>query len=116
MAVEPAISELHHGQGSMTVTKEYLPEPGLADEMFRLAVEACPNGMVMIDRDGKMVMVNKEIEKQFGYRRDELIGQPVDILVPERLRTQHAAPRRDFARKPETGRMGTDGDLFGRRK
>jgi PAS domain S-box-containing protein len=51
----------------------YIAERGFAEEMFRLAVEACPTGMVMIDRDGKMVMVNAEIEKQFGYTREELI-------------------------------------------
>ncbi|MDO8944454.1 MAG: PAS domain S-box protein, partial [Desulfobacterales bacterium] len=88
----------------------------LADEMFRLAVEACPNGMVMIDAQGKIILVNTEIEHQFGYAREELIGQPVDILVPERMRTQHARHRHDFAPKPETRRMGAGRDLFGRRK
>jgi PAS domain S-box-containing protein len=59
-------------------------ERGLAEENFRLAVEACPNGMVTLDRGGKMVMVNTAIEQQFGYRREDLIGQPVDMLVPAR--------------------------------
>ena len=76
----------------------------IADEMFRLAVEACPSGMVMIDRTGKMAMVNTEIESQFGYTREELIGQPVEMLVPERLRTQHARHRHGFTPKPETRR------------
>src|SRR5882757_806856 len=89
---------------------------GLAEEMFRLAVEACPSGMVMIDCNGKMVMVNTEIENQFGYTREELIGQPVDMLVPERLRAQHARHRHSFTPKPETRRMGAGRDLFGRRK
>jgi PAS domain S-box-containing protein len=93
-----------------------ISERSLADEMFRLAVEACPNGMVMIDADGKIVMANSEIEQQFGYRRDELIGQAVDILVPERLRSQHACHRRDYVPKPEPRRMGAGLDLFGRRK
>jgi PAS domain S-box-containing protein len=92
-----------------------LNKRSLADEMFRLAVEACPNGMVMIDADGKIVMANSEIELQFGYRRDELIGQPVDMLVPERLRTEHARHRRDFTPKPEARRMGVGRELFGRR-
>jgi PAS domain S-box-containing protein len=95
----------------MTGMKEYI-----AEEMFRLAVEACPSGMVMIDRAGEMVMVNTEIENQFGYRREELIGQPVEMLVPERLRPQHARHRHGFTPAPETRRMGAGRDLFGRRK
>ena len=84
-------------------------ERGLAEEMFRLAVEACPSGMVMVDGDGKMVMVNTEVEQQFGYLREELIGQPVDMLVPVRLRSQHTF-------QPETRRMGAGRNLFGLRK
>jgi PAS domain S-box-containing protein len=95
----------------MTGMNEYI-----ADEMFRLAVEACPSGMVMIDRDGKMVMVNTEIENQFGYTREELIGQPVEMLVPERLRAEHARHRLGFMPVPETRRMDAGRDLFGRRK
>lgn len=103
------------------ITASYIAERGLAEEMFRLAVEACPNGMVMIDSDGKMVMVNSEIESQFGYAREELIGQPVDMLVPARLRNQHVRHRHEFthkpgAEKPETRRMGAGRELFGLRK
>src|ERR1700737_248653 len=100
----------------MTGMGGFIADRGLAEEMFRLAVEACPSGMVMIDRDGKMVMVNTEIENQFGDAREELIGQPVDMLVPERLRTQHARHRHGFTPKPEARRMGAGRDLFGRRK
>lgn len=100
----------------MTAMRGFISERSLAEEMFRLAVEACPSGMVMIDRDGKMVMVNTEIENQFGYAREELIGQPVDILVPQRLREQHARHRKNFSPKPETRRMGAGRELFGRRK
>ena len=88
----------------------------LADEMFRLAVEACPNGMLMYDASGKIVMANSEIEKQFGYARDELIGQPVAILVPERYRLQHTLHQLQFMLKPETRRMDAALERFGRRK
>jgi PAS domain S-box-containing protein len=88
----------------------------LADEMFRLAVEACPNGMLMYDAGGKILMVNSEIEKQFGYARDELIGQPVAILVPERYRLQHTRHQAQFLLKPETRRMDAPLQRFGRRK
>jgi PAS domain S-box-containing protein len=86
------------------------------NEKFRLAVEACPSGMVMVDRAGKMVLVNTEIERLFGYPRDELMGQSVDILVPERLRGQHGRHRDSFTRTPETRRMFAGRDLFGRRR
>jgi PAS domain S-box-containing protein len=87
-----------------------------AEEMFRLAVEACPNGMVMIDRTGKIIMINTEIERLFGYARGELVGRTVDILVPERLRQQHVQHRWEFAMRPESRRMGANRDLFGLRK
>jgi PAS domain S-box-containing protein len=93
-----------------------ITEGSLAEEKFRLAVEACPNGMVMFDCDGKMVMVNTEIEQQFGYRREELIGQPVDMLVPIRLRSQNARHREAFNRRPEARHIGADPELFGLRK
>jgi PAS domain S-box-containing protein len=88
----------------------------LAEEKFRLAVEACPNGMVMTDRDGTMVMVNTEIEQQFGYLRDELIGRTVEMLVPVRLRDQYAMQRQAFNRNPQTRRIGAGPALFGLRK
>jgi PAS domain S-box-containing protein len=88
----------------------------IAEEMFRLAVEACPSGMVMIDRAGKMVMVNTEIENQFGYTREELIGQPAEMLVPERLRSHHARYRQGFTLPPETQNVGARREMFGRRK
>jgi PAS domain S-box-containing protein len=104
------------GRKAATGMNDYISQYGSAEEMFRLAVEACPNGMVMIDGDGNMVMVNTEIENQFGYSREELIGQPVDMLVPARLRAQHIRHRQNFTPKPETRRMGSGRDLFGLRK
>jgi len=88
----------------------------LAEEMFRLAVEACPSGMLMTDRSGAILMLNTGIERLFGYSRDELIGQSVDILVPTKLRTQHEHWRAEYALRPKTRQMGAGSDLFGRRK
>jgi PAS domain S-box-containing protein len=88
----------------------------LTDEIFRLAVEAFPNGMVMTDESGLILLVNAELERQFGYDRDELLGKPVETLVPERLRARHTLHREIFARGPETRRMGAGMELFGRRK
>lgn len=91
-------------------------ERALATEMFRLTVEACPSGLVMIDHDGRMVMVNAEIEKQFGYARAELIGQSVDILVPERFRQLHLLHRQHFVSKAPHPRAGAGREVSARRK
>ena len=87
-----------------------------AEEMFRLAVDACPSGMVMIDKAGKIIMINAEIARLFGYTSEELIGHRVEILVPERLRNRHVQHRWEFAMRPETRRMGAGRELFGLRK
>ncbi|HUI96472.1 MAG TPA: PAS domain S-box protein [Xanthobacteraceae bacterium] len=91
-------------------------EQKFAEEKFRLAVDASPSGIVMIDGDGVIVLVNAETERIFGYARAELIGRPVETLVPARLRAAHAEHIRAFAAKPETRRMGTRRELFGLRK
>lgn len=87
-----------------------------AEERFRLVVEAAPSGVVMIDGSGKIILVNAETERLFGYQRAELIGQSVELLIPARLRTAHAGQRGAFITAPETRRMGVGRDLFGLRK
>ncbi|HEX4628866.1 MAG TPA: PAS domain S-box protein, partial [Gemmatimonadales bacterium] len=87
-----------------------------AEERFRAAVESSPNGMVMIDRDGKIVLVNREIERLFGYNRAELLGQPIETLVPEQVRTRHPTLRTGFFADPQSRAMGAGRELFGRRK
>ena len=87
-----------------------------AEERFRLVVESAPCGMVMVDRDGAMVLINSHIEVLFDYRRDELIGRPVELLLPARLRHEnpmrHAALSAAPGVKPQPGR----GDWYGLRK
>ena len=96
---------------SMDVT-----EQKRAEEKFRLAVEASPSGIVLVDCEGKIVMVNTQTEKMFGYSRAELIGQPVEILVPERFRALHPEHRAKFLAAPEARAMGAERELFGLRK
>jgi PAS domain S-box-containing protein len=62
-------------------------------EIFRLAVEASPSGMIAVNGDGTIIMINGEIERLFGYARDELLGRPVDILLPDEVRAKHAIQR-----------------------
>ncbi len=91
-------------------------EPKLAQTNFRLAVEASPSGVLMIDRNGAIVLANAEIERLFGYARDELLGRPVESLVPERFRGGHGALRDMFFAAPTVRPMGADRDLNGARK
>jgi PAS domain S-box-containing protein len=87
-----------------------------AEQRFQLVVESAPSGFVMVDQAGQMVLVNSQTEKMFGYTRDELLGQPVEMLVPERFRKQHAQYRAGFFANPKARAMGTGRDLFGQRK
>jgi PAS domain S-box-containing protein len=86
------------------------------EERFRLVVEAAPNAIVMVNADGAIVLVNSQAERFFGYRRDELVGRPVEVLVPESSRAGHAGDRAGFLAAPEARPMGAGRDLYGRRK
>ncbi|HEU0296372.1 MAG TPA: PAS domain S-box protein [Anaerolineales bacterium] len=87
-----------------------------AEERFRLVVEAAPNSIVMADGGGRIVLVNAQTERLFGYRREELIGQSVETLVPERYRRGHPNHRAIFMDHPSARPMGVGRDLFGLRK
>jgi len=87
-----------------------------AEQRFQLVVESAPNGFVMVDQAGRMVLVNSQTEKMFGYARDELLRQPVEMLVPERFRKQHSQYRMGFFADPKARAMGMGRDLFAQRK
>ncbi len=87
-----------------------------SERRFRLVVEAAPNAMVMLDRTGKIVMVNAQTERVFGYSRGELVGQPVEMLVPERFRSRHPELRKTFYADPRPRPMGAGRDLYGLKK
>lgn len=87
-----------------------------AEEMIYLAVEASPNGMVMTNHEGKIMMVNTTTEALFGYRREELLGQSIEILIPESHRAHHPALRSNYLKQPSTRAMGHGRDLYGLHK
>jgi len=93
-----------------------LSDESFAEEKFRLAVELCPSGMVMSDGTGKIVLVNAEAERLFAYEREELIGRPMEMLVPERPRSGYFERRAALAQRPEPRRFGESANLFGRRR
>ena len=87
-----------------------------SEEQFRVAVEGAPNGMITVGRDGTILMANSQMEIIFGYIREELLGQPVEILVPQRFRGQHFRQLHEFFAKPMVRPMGAGRDLYGLRK
>jgi two-component system sensor kinase FixL len=87
-----------------------------AEERFRMVVESAPNAIVVINTNGTIVLANSQCDKFFGYRREELVGRPVELLVPERFRTEHRRYRRSFFASPLARPMGAIRDLYGQRK
>jgi PAS domain S-box-containing protein len=87
-----------------------------AEESFRRAVESVPAGMLIVNAKGTIILVNGATERIFGYPRDELIGAPVEMLVPERFRDPHPARRAGFLADPRARAMGGGRELFGLRK
>jgi len=87
-----------------------------AERRFQLVVEAAPNAMVMVNRAGEIVLVNAQAERVFEYSRTELLGQPIEMLVPERFRSGHVEMRASFFADPRPRPMGLGRDLFGRKK
>jgi PAS domain S-box-containing protein len=84
-----------------------------SEERLRRVVESAPNAMVMINAAGKIDMVNTQAERLFGYNRAEMLGQPIEMLVPERFRGHHPGLRHSFFTDPKSRPMGAGRDLFG---
>ena len=86
------------------------------ERLFRGLLEAAPDAMVIVDKAGTIILVNAQVENRFGYERGELIGQSVEMLVPERFSGMHVAFRSGYVAGPRTRPMGLAGDLYARRK
>src|SRR5579863_1880525 len=87
-----------------------------AEERFRAVLEGAPDAMVIVNSEGRIVLVNAQTQKLFGYGRQELLGQTVEMLVPQRFRKAHPGHRTGFFAKPASRGMGAGLDLFGQRK
>ena len=79
-------------------------------------VESAPNAIVMIAATGVIEMINAQAERMFGYSRNELLGQPIEMLVPERYRRNHPHLRTSFFERPVSRWLGAGRDLYGLRK
>ena len=86
-----------------------------SDELKKM-IQVAPTGIIMVDESGAMVMTNSLVQSAFGYTKEELQGQPVEMLIPQRLQGSHRALRKGFLQAPRARPMGQDRDLYGRRK
>ncbi|MGV3721693.1 MAG: GAF domain-containing protein [Actinomycetota bacterium] len=87
-----------------------------AQAKFRDLLELAPDAIVLVDRDGRISLVNSQAERMFDYRREAMIGLPVETLIPERYRPGHGAHRASYHLEPRTRPMGSGLDLFARRR
>jgi PAS domain S-box-containing protein len=111
---------LQQFMGSLALTglivASVLSQRGRVEEKFQLAVESAPNAMIMANHEGRILLVNKQTERLFGYTRGELLGQSIDALVPQRYRQRHGEYRGAFLSQPTVRPMGAGRDLYGLKK
>jgi PAS domain S-box-containing protein len=100
------------------VTERKVAEAALrwSEGRFRVLLESAPDAVIVVDPTGKIVLANKQTEKILGYDREELLGQPVEVLLPSVLREGHVQHRHTYNAQPEGRPMGAGRDLFAQRK
>ncbi|MCA9737919.1 MAG: PAS domain S-box protein, partial [Gemmatimonadetes bacterium] len=104
-----------HG-GTYSAFLSDLSERERAEERFRLLVEQAPNAIIATWRDGTVASLNAAAERMFGYRQDELVGRPIEVLVPDRFRGYHEEDRHGYTRQPQPRMMGAGRELYARRQ
>src|SRR3982074_3319311 len=86
------------------------------DSLFRGLLESAPDAMVIVDKTGTIVLINSQTERLFGYPREELLGQPIEVLVPQRFRSEHPGHRNKYFGEPRARGMGAGLELYGLKK
>ncbi|OGB32895.1 MAG: PAS domain-containing sensor histidine kinase [Burkholderiales bacterium RIFCSPLOWO2_12_FULL_61_40] len=115
--VEISLSPLKTEEGTMVMSAiRDITDRKKADQKFKDLLESAPDAMVIVDRNGEIVLVNSQAVQLFGWSREELLGQKIEILVPERFRSKHLGHRTGFFEQPRTRAMGAGLELYGLRK
>ena len=115
--VEISLSPISTEEGTMVMSAvRDITERKRAEQKFRDLLESAPDAMVIVGREGRISLVNSQTERLFGYSRQQLLGQPVEILVPERYRGKHTGNRATFFSQPRARNMGAGLELYGLRR
>ena len=115
--VEISLAPLSTDEGMMVMSAvRDITDRKKAEQKFRGLLESAPDAMVIVGRHGRIALVNYQLERLFGYPREELLGRPVDCLVPERYRGQHGRHRAGFFSQPRARAMGAGLALYGQRR
>jgi PAS domain S-box-containing protein len=115
--VEISLSPLETDAGRLVMSAvRDISDRKKAEQKFRGLLESAPDAIVIVDGSGQIVLVNSQAVNLFGYRREELLGKPIEMLVPSRLHARHVHHRTHFFSDPNVRPMGAGADLYGQRK
>jgi protein-histidine pros-kinase len=115
--VEVSLKPLETEEGTMVMSAvRDATDRKRAEQKFRDLLESAPDAMVIVNNSGEIVLANSQAVEMFGWRREELLGRKIEMLVPERFRDRHPAHRSGFFSQPRARAMGAGLDLYGLRK
>jgi len=115
--VEISLSPLQTEEGTLAMSAiRDISDRKKAEQKFKDLLESAPDAMVIVDHGGTIVLVNSQTEKLFGYARGELLGEPIELLVPERYRRNHHGHRAGYFTDPKIRPMGAGAELYGLRR
>jgi len=115
--VEISLSPLRTPEGTLVMSAiRDITDRKKAEQKFRALLESAPDAMVIVNRDGEIVLINSQTERLFGYSRAELLGQRIEVLVPARYQSRHSLHRTSYFGSPKVRAMGAGLELYGLRK